>query len=94
LVPGIEIREMLKEIQNDVQAISSDDALRIYHDSIQKSDSLRSMDCEDHSEENFCLKVVFSSNKLESHYKELHHVLCNCPEINVGEKLGIGSTSK
>jgi hypothetical protein len=94
LVPGIEIRERLKEIKNDVQAISSDNALRIYHDSIQKSDSLRSMDCEDHSEEIFHLKVDSSSNKLESHYKELHQVLCNCSEINVREKLGIGNMSK
>lgn len=89
LVPDIEIRERLKEIQKDVEAISSDNALRIYHDNIQKGDLLRSMDCEDHSEEIFHLKADSSSNKLESHCKELLQLLCNCPKITVGEKLGI-----
>ncbi|KAF3336011.1 putative tRNA 2'-phosphotransferase isoform X2 [Carex littledalei] len=91
LVPDIEIRERLKEIQKAVQAISSDNALKLYHDTIQKSDSLRSMDCGDHCEEIFGFKVESASNKLDSHYKDLLQLLSNCPEIKVGEKLGIGN---
>ncbi|KAJ3697894.1 hypothetical protein LUZ61_001599 [Rhynchospora tenuis] len=36
LIPNIEIRQCLKEIQKAVQAISSDKALGIYQESIQK----------------------------------------------------------
>ncbi|KAF3336786.1 Yae1 domain-containing protein 1 [Carex littledalei] len=90
LIPNIEIRERLKEIQKAVQAISSDNAQRIYNETIQKGDFLTSMDSNDHSEEIYCSKVDSSSNKLESHYKELHQLLCDNPEIKVGEKLGIG----
>ncbi|XP_078179508.1 uncharacterized protein LOC144573597 [Carex rostrata] len=87
LIPNIEIRERLKEIQKAVQAISSDNALRIYHETIQKRNY---KDSNDHSEEIFCSKVDSSSNKLESHYKELNQLLRDNPEIKVGEKLGIG----
>lgn len=90
LIPNIEIREKLKEMHKAVQAISSDKALSIYHESIQKSDLLRSMDCQDHSEEIFRFTVDSSSNKLESHYKELLQILSDCPKIEVSEKLETG----
>ncbi|KAJ3687943.1 hypothetical protein LUZ61_017107 [Rhynchospora tenuis] len=90
LIHNIEIRERVKEIQKAVQAISSDKALRIYQESIQKGDLLRSMEYDDHSEEILRYKVDSPSNELESHYNELLQLLCKCPEIIIGEKLGIG----
>ncbi|KAJ4790490.1 hypothetical protein LUZ62_041736 [Rhynchospora pubera] len=84
LITNIEIRERVKEIQKAVQSISSDKALRIYHESIQKGDLLRSMEYDDHSEEILRYKVDSPSNELESHYNELLQLLCKCPEIKVG----------
>ncbi|KAJ4772567.1 hypothetical protein LUZ62_037500 [Rhynchospora pubera] len=91
LIPNIEVRERVQEIQKTVQAISSDKALRIYNESIQKKgDLLRSMEYHDHSEEILRYKVDSPSNELESHYNELLELLCKCPEIKVSEKLGVG----
>ncbi|KAJ3676222.1 hypothetical protein LUZ60_003634 [Juncus effusus] len=89
LVPNIEMRQKLLDLFKSVKEISSDDALRIYHQVIIQNKSMQSFDSCDHSEEIFRSKDGNNSNKLEQQYRDLVILLGNCPEIKINSDLKI-----
>ncbi|XP_008800227.2 protein yae1-like [Phoenix dactylifera] len=83
LVKKFEIRDRFLNLDKSVQAISANDALKMYNSILQNG----SVHSHDHSEGDLQAASLTdedsSSNKLENIYKDLISLLNDAPEINV-----------
>ncbi|KAJ0980903.1 hypothetical protein J5N97_009158 [Dioscorea zingiberensis] len=87
LVGNPEKRESFQNLYMSVQKVSTNDALKIFHDSIKHSGSTQSIDLV----EDFHLTVTgerISNNQLDTHFKELMLLLSDCLDIKVNTEIG------
>ncbi|XP_052133891.1 uncharacterized protein LOC127752527 [Oryza glaberrima] len=84
LLPNVQCRGQLQELNNSVQEISAEDALQMFHESILQSS---------HSSEepDATLKRATDSSRLQSLSKDLVILLHECPDVKVSEELRGGS---
>ncbi|XP_072959057.1 uncharacterized protein [Typha angustifolia] len=92
LVPSYETRERFENVHKSVQAISTDDALKMYHKYIFQNGSMQSCDHpEQKSQVNSMVEKTSNSNQLESLFEDLNLLLNECPGIEASEELRHGT---
>ncbi|KAM0948779.1 putative essential protein Yae1 [Dioscorea sansibarensis] len=83
LVGDLEKRESFQNLYSSLQKVSTNDALKMFHENIKHSGSTQSTDLV----ENFQLLTVtgqgIKSDQLDTHFKKLMLLISECPEIKV-----------
>ncbi|KAH7679330.1 Essential protein Yae1 N-terminal protein [Dioscorea alata] len=88
LVGDPEKRESFQNLYSSVQKVSTNDALKMFHDSIKHSGSTQSIDLVEDFQQLTVTGEGIRNEQLDTHFKKLMLLISECPEIKVTAEIG------